>query len=298
MHCQQFRELADSFLVDELSVETNHAVISHLEHCPECRRELAARRGLRTKLREAFVHAPENQMRPEFADRLRKQLHAHALDKSAYSVVSPGRSSAKLRRTSWLVLAACLILAVAIGLALVRHRSRQERAAIPLDFVKTELAKSAVGDHRDCAIHFRLAEKPINLEVAAREYDPVYLDLTRAVSAQLHTPLDAQFVEAHSCVFEGRRFAHIVLKYHGRLVSLLVTGDGRPGETREVTPSALAEQQVIPCSQFDGYQVSCFQTTRHAIFVVSELSEAENLALARALAPSVYAHIMSSEGAA
>ena len=95
---------------------------------------------------------------------------------------------------------------------------------IPISIVKTELAKSAVGDHRDCAIKFRLAEKPIDLEVAGQKYDPVYINLTKAVlSQQGAAPLDAQFVEAHSCVFEGRRFAHIVLKYHGQVVSLLVT---------------------------------------------------------------------------
>jgi hypothetical protein len=40
--------------------------------------------------------------------------------------------------------------------------------AIPVSIVKTELARSAVGDHRDCAVKFRLAEKPIDLEVAVR----------------------------------------------------------------------------------------------------------------------------------
>jgi uncharacterized protein YegL len=153
-----------------------------------------------------------------------------------------------------------------------------------------------VGDHRDCAIKFRLAEKPIDLEVAGQKYDPVYLKLTKAVlSQQGAAPLDAQFVEAHSCIFEGRRFAHIVLKYHGQVVSFLVT-DFEPtkGVQRELARSS-AGPQVITCSQFDGYKVSCFQTARHAVFIVSELAEGDNLALARALAPSVFAHIMRTE---
>ncbi len=37
------------------------------------------------------------------------------------------------------------------------------------------------------------------------------------------------------------------------------------------------------------------QTARHAVFIVSELPEGDNLALARALAPSVFAHIMRTE---
>jgi hypothetical protein len=320
MQCQKFREIADSYLGNELTVETNHAVISHLEHCAECRHELTARRELRAKLRDAFITAPENQMRPEFVKRLNAQLQTRALGKRSAPITTPSvwGSSVKLRRTSWLALAACLLLAAALGLVAVRHRifSRQGsevavgreptpnyspelNPGLPVNLVKTELAKSAVGDHRDCAIHFRLAEKPIDLEVAGRKYDPVYLNLTKAVlTEQGGAPTDVEFVEAHSCVFEGRRFAHIILKYHGRLVSFLVTDTGPTGETKGATSPTIAPQQVIACSQYDGYQVSCFQTARHAVFVVSDLSEGENLALARVLAPSVYAHITRTENAA
>jgi hypothetical protein len=165
-----------------------------------------------------------------------------------------------------------------------------------VSIVKTELARSAVGDHRDCAINFRLAEKPIDLEVAGQKYDPVYIDLTKAVlSQQGSAPLDARFVEAHSCVFEGRRFAHIVLKYQGHLVSLLVT-DISP--TKGVEPQSVgrsSDPRVITCSEFENYKVSCFGTARHAVFVVSDLPEGDNLALARALAPSVFGHIIRTE---
>jgi len=322
MQCREFREIADSYLGDELIVETNHEVIAHLEQCAGCRRELAARRELRRQVREAFIKAPENQMRPEFAERLSTHLHDYALGKRAPFTSSSGwRSSVRLSRTSWLALAACLLLAAGFGLMVIRQRMLERprqpgtpevagrqptpnnasglNPGIPVSIVKTELARDAAGDHRDCAVHFRLAEKPIDLEVAGRKYDPVYVNLTKAVlSEQGEVPLGAEFVEAHSCVFQGRRFAHIIMRYHGRLVSFLVTEIGDSNEAR--ANAALASQgvQVIACSQFDGYQVSCFQTARHAIFVVSDLPEGDNLALARALAPSVFAHITRAENAA
>jgi len=320
MQCREFREIADSYLSNELMVETNHGVIAHLEQCAECRQELKARRELRGKLREAFIKAPENQVLPEFVARLSTQLHDYSLDKSGAPLVSPRRSQRSMTRTqtTWLALAACLLLAMGLGLVVVRKRLVESKApreiavskpktndapelnpGLPVSIVKTELAKSAVGDHRDCAIKFRLAEKPIDLEVAGQKYDPVYINLTKAVlSQQGAAPLDAQFVEAHSCVFEGRRFAHIVLKYHGQLVSFLVT-DIEP--TKDVQPESVrraAEPQLITCSQFDGYTVSWFETARHAVFIVSDLPEGDNLALARALAPSVFAHIMRTENEA
>jgi hypothetical protein len=45
----------------------------------------------------------------------------------------------------------------------------------------------------------------------------------------------------------------------------------------------------------EGYNVSFFQTARHAIFVVSDLPEGENLALTRSLEPRVFKHINESE---
>lgn len=218
------------------------------------------------------------------------------------------------KQTTWLALAACLLLAMGLGLVIVRKRLVEAKApseiavskpkpndstelnpGIPVSIVKTELARSAVGDHRDCAIKFRLAEKPIDLEVAGQKYDPIYINLTKAVLSQQGAAPLAQFVEAHSCVFEGRRFAHIVLKYHGQVVSFLVTAIE---PTKGVQPESVrrsADPQVITCSQFEGYQVSCFETARHAVFIVSDLPEGENLALARALAPSVFAHIIRTE---
>jgi len=218
------------------------------------------------------------------------------------------------KQTTWLALAACLLLTLGLGLVVVRKRLVESKTPgeiavskptnhspdlnpeIPPSIVKTELIRSAVGDHRDCAIKFRLDEKPIDLEVAGKQYDPVYINLTKAVLSQHGTaPLDAQFVEAHSCVFKGKRFAHIVLRYDGQLVSFLVTN---LEPTKGVQPESVrrpAEPQVITCSQLDGYKISCFETGRHAVFVVSDLPEGDNLALARALAPSVFAHIMRLE---
>src|SRR5260370_16979230 len=82
MQCREFRDIADSYLGNELIVETNHEVISHLEHCSECRCELAARRELRSQLREAFIKAPQNQMSEHFVQRLTPRLHDQPFERS------------------------------------------------------------------------------------------------------------------------------------------------------------------------------------------------------------------------
>ena len=74
MSCREFRELIDSYLSEELLVETNHEMLRHLEGCAACRAELDDRRRLRARLKSAFSGSPDLQMRPAFAATLAAQL--------------------------------------------------------------------------------------------------------------------------------------------------------------------------------------------------------------------------------
>lgn len=319
MQCRDFREIADSYLSDELLIETNHDVISHLEACADCRREMSARREVRAIMRAGFVNAPKQQITREFAERLKSQLKSTAMKPGRGRLAIPSRwwSSVMPQRRLWLALAACLVVATGFGLFVLRQklaarsgtdqaagsqqepsRSTQQNPRLAWDVASIELAKSAVGDHRDCAIQFRLAEKPIDLNEAGQKYDPAYLDLQKTVFSETGgLPAQVDFVEAHSCVFEGRRFAHIVLKYRGRIVSLLVTNlsIGNEVNPRWLHPQTEAQHQAIAGLQIGGYQISCFETARHAVFVVSDLPEGDNLAVAQALAPAVIVHLSRAE---
>src|SRR5215470_12567089 len=85
VRCHDFREMADSYLSDELLTETNHDMINHLESCAECRRELTARRNLRLNLRASFARADTLRTRDEFADNLRRELRVLALRGTKHS---------------------------------------------------------------------------------------------------------------------------------------------------------------------------------------------------------------------
>lgn len=318
MQCEQFRLLSDSYFNNELLIEIKHDMVAHLKHCADCQHELVARREFRKRLRTAFRNAPTNQMTPDFVNRLNTELRECALAQREDLPVSSKQSLfSPNRQTVWLTLAACLLLATVITVVMVLHRlsstysrpqeigqaqptnsnSRLPRIDAPESNVQIELIRSAVGDHRDCAVHFRLTDKPIDLELAGRNNDPAFTNLTKAVLSQVDPGLDLRFVEAHSCVFKGRRFAHIVLKYEGRLVSFLVTDAVSATQTRENSPPTMFESQVISFSSFDGYQVAGLWTDRHSIFVVSDLSESENVTLARTLIRSAFAHITAIERA-
>ena len=315
MQCRDFREVADSYLSDELSVETNHDVIAHLETCADCRRELAARRELRTILRTSFAKAEELQIPHEFRSRLHSELRAAATSRAMLLNTLP---------LTWMI-AAGVMVAVTLGAVAVWQRQRvqtnsqvadirqpqntgtvkpsdarprQADNTVDANAVLARMSEIAAGDHRDCAIGHRLPDRPISLEEAARKYDRVYLDLTKAVMSHRDAFNEAiELVMAHACVFRGHWFAHIVVRHRGRLVSLLVTRleelSGTAASKENLPKDSAA--QVIACSPAGGFQISCFRTAQHGVFVVSDLEEGENLAFARRLAPSVYEHITHAE---
>ncbi len=310
MQCSDFHEIADSYLGDELLIETNHEVIAHLEACPACRRELAARRELRVRLRSAFTNSAALQPTSEFTNRLRAQLRSDSLGEK--TTVKWGQ---------WMAIAASVLLILMVGLLATRQtthntsielvdsgRGNQDEAT-PIEspspppnassdvvtLFMAEAAELAAGDHRDCAVDYKLAEEPIPLEEAGRRYDRAYINLASAVMSQQNQLAGGvHFVEAHSCVFNGKRFGHIILKEGNHLVSVLVTDlDNAPAEiAAQTSPGA---RHAIVNSLVEGYQVSYLATAKHVIFIVSDLEAARNSHIASILAPSVYEHVKRTE---
>jgi len=235
MQCREFSEIIDSYLKDELLIETNHGVIKHLEDCSACRRELSARREIRAQLRRVFAAAPDFQVRPEFVFQLRNNLKQQALGKP--KPASSFNLFAFVMRPQWLAVAACLLVAIVIGVFAIRGmndnatqlarsenvpdnrndgvaRSGNERdlrgAAVQL--ASFNVTESAVGDHRNCAIKYNLAEKPITLDEAGRKYDSTNTGLSDAVrSGEASRNGKIKYIEDHSCIFNNQRFSHVIL---------------------------------------------------------------------------------------
>jgi anti-sigma factor RsiW len=252
MECRDVRDVLDSFLAEELLTETNHEILRHLETCRVCRADLTQRRALREGVRQAFQSAPGLDPSPEFVERLRTTLHSAANQK-------PARRG---RFHGWWALAATALLAVALGVA---YRGRDRITATGA------LARAAVGDHRDCALHFRLAERPIALEEAAQRYGAVYRVLETLPPDEVMTAVGpARVLERHACVYEGRRFAHIVFDYRGERVSLMMTAAG------EVGSSTVA--------RVDGMNVASFRAGRQIVFIAGDVSAADLTLLANTVA--------------
>jgi hypothetical protein len=256
MECRDVREMADSFLSEQLLVETNHELLRHLETCPVCRAEMAARRALRERLRSAFVHAEDLRPRSEFAVELRTTLRAS----------DPGLSRRSLLK-SWWALAAGIAAAAGGGLFARRSSARSHLAT---------LAREAAGDHQYCAVKFSLAERPIPLEDAAKRYGAPYGALATFEPPIVDGPLE--LLERHACVYQGRRFGHVVFRYRGALTSLLVTDAPPPSMPELEVIDARAAVASLPAGRFVG-------------FVVADLDRQHVLRLAQVLTAPLSQHL-------
>lgn len=262
MEHREVQQLADAFVTDQLPVDTAAAVVAHLERCPMCRAEVDGLRRLRAATRTAFERAPELAPRPDFAASLASRLRAEAAPRPTL-----------IGRRRWLAVAASAIVSVGAGWGWREWSLARLR----------DLARLAVGDHRWCALTFKLAERPISLNEAGRRFGEA------AAYARLETlePSSAvlsggalQIVERHSCVFEGQRFTHLVMRYKGEAVSLLIADDRSHG------PWGPGDSPA-PLPATDGFQVATFRGARRAVFVVSSLAAADVEDVARAMADPV-----------
>ncbi len=264
--------MAESYQAGELPVDTNHEVIAHLDGCAACRGELEARVALRLTLRAAFEHSPTLAPDTRFVADVRSLL--------------TGRSTSQGRfggRTSWLAMAATLILVVAAGWALGWGPGRPLSRPGGGSAAVSALAAHAAGDHRYCALEHALDEPVISLEEAARRYNPAYASL-RDVVAQSAPVREGglEILGAHWCVFKGQAFGHVIAQRGDHVVSILVA---------PTSQASAAGSPPSTCQSADGLQVACFDARGHGVFVVSDLAEGDVLQLARSLAPVLQAYL-------
>jgi anti-sigma factor RsiW len=253
MTCCDARELLDSFIAQELLVETNHELLRHLEGCENCRTDLNGRSRLRTALKGAFSRSRDLEPRPDFAREMAARLRAD------------GAAAPRPHRGWWMAVAASLIVAAATGAYFITTRVP---AAVRL----------AAGDHQNCAVKYALAERPIPLAEAAAQYDAAYAELQTVPPDTVTTPQGAlRVADRHSCVFDGRRFGHVVYQIDGHVVSVLMTKPDTAG-------AGPVDRQLSWLGRVNGFAMAVTRTPAHAVYIVSDLEDARFRSVAQSLA--------------
>jgi len=207
--------------------------------------DLHEQRRLQEALRGALGRDPELQMTPEFSDRLRDVLRQPMPEPRTL-----------MSRRSWLALAASLVLVAGVTGRLLLDR--QEASA-------EILAQDAIGDHEVCALKLRPAKmSDVPIAEATAKFNEAYRMLIAAPLEGTPAPGGpVQVLERHACDYNGRRFGHVVMRYQGHVVSLLMT-------TRDADPRGDLTPQPIGKAT-DGLSVVSVSGSGYAVLVVSDL---------------------------
>jgi hypothetical protein len=229
---------------------------------------VAGLRRLRASVRSAYLGSSDLSPDPAFA----AKLHSHLRDEAT-------RGTRATSWRTWLALAASLVLVLGGGFA-VRGLGLSGFTAI---------LQAAVGDHRYCLVAFRLTERPIPLERAAELYDdPVDGSLEHVQPSPIQlSGGPVRVLERHSCVFAGRRFAHIVLRYKHELISLVVTPDERLLRNLPGASGPPGDGSTVSLPPVDGLHIAAFRGPHHVVFVISALNDDDLREATRSMEPSV-----------
>lgn len=283
MRCEDFREIAGSFLSGELLVETNHEVVRHQENCESCRKELEMQKLFREKLRSAVINAPDAQIHPAFAANLRSDLRKDFVKENVQGFWQ-SIFSVKVFATA----TALLFITMTISIVFLANGKKGEPVSqtksIQTDSPQTEnlnamwqkISEQAIGDHRHCGLEkmdfwLKNANKDTAKKAAFRE------NILQKAAFNSSEPM--KLLHVHDCIFDGRVFTHAVIQIGNRTVSVLLT-ESEPASklNKKGEPNS-----TINCQKQTGFQIASFVGSNKAVFVISNLPESENLDLARSL---------------
>lgn len=291
MDCRSFKDLLDSYLSQELAIETNHAVLRHAEQCGGCRAEMAARRQLRSTLRRA---CSRESMSEEACQQLRVLLHAAANDQAGereHIASKPRKVFSRYFNLRFASVAATVALLFVAGLAFSYYLSLSVSKAQSVE-LSTALFDQSAEDHLTCATRFVNSNGHGAMPESVKTYDPTYLALDRIAEVGAE---GLQLRSAHLCSGGGRKFAHLVYTRHTQVISLLVTErDGRSLKLGKVPANDGADIKLQQAAR-NHLVLDAYQTTKHIVLVVSDLPQTENVILAERLALPVAEHLRRVE---
>jgi len=266
MNCKDFREVADSYLSDELLTETNHDMISHMEACGDCRAVIEARREIRSRLKSAVLSSPEFRLDENFNHNFMTQLR-HEQTQAA-----PRSSWFSLRS---LVFAAGLLVVGLLSYGVLFNTVPKAETPYMVAGLSSEnLVNIAAADHQHCAIEHKLDELPTSL----KDGDGKYAGLESIVKTKLGAQLaNHKLVQAHSCMFKDVRFAQFVLADGQQHLSVLLA----PSE------DAVGQPNDIRKFSTEAYEIASFDSNKQAVFVISDLDQPRNFSAAKTLSEPI-----------
>jgi len=266
--CERIRQQLDSYLSNELLVETASDVVHHLESCQACSRDLESRMRVRDALQRAVSNWPvPDSVRTDVVRKLR---------------ASQARSFAGVSVKRWalgLATAALVLFGLFAAEWLNLRRGEQLIASI---------LKLGVSDHVICAIQgHNYPEVPNPPDQIREKLGARYAPLLQVVQQRLP---GFELLEGHICSIPGsdRKYVHFITRGQGTILSVILTERNGAALPRDkLLLSADSDGLGIYQDHLSGMEIAGFESGQYFAFVVSGLNQKKLLELARGLAPAL-----------
>jgi hypothetical protein len=271
-HCKRMRSYLDSYLNNELMVETNHEVLAHLDSCKECARSLEERARLKAQLKRAVMqdYAPAA---------LRERIGADLRRSRRFSL---NRFTLTLAAAA----AALLIAVTAFFTSSAGKNVLSVQAEVARGDVTGQILKIGFDDHVFCAIDHHLDNKHFTPEQMSERLGPEYKGLLTLVKEKLPQAFNVSV--GHRCHYQGREFIHLIMRNQDNLVSLVITRkNGEAFPTSDAAAVLQASGVPIHERSWHQIQVAGTETRDYLAFVISNDTKDGNEQLASSLVPAV-----------
>jgi anti-sigma factor RsiW len=270
----------DAYVDNEIDTAGGAAITAHVETCPSCGEELALRRRLRGRLKQAVDNSPTAPyLQTKVLSRVRaSQPNATWLGIPRYFVA----------------LAAMLVMmvgvtATAYQLGHLRFTTKMQESYIAsISSRVTAIMRVGLGDHVHCGVFrkYSKANEP-SLQKMESDLGPDYKGLLQVVAR--HIPEGFRVVQGHRCRYHGRQFVHLIMKSDGQLISVVIAHK-QNGETFRNSPLVpVIEHGGLPIYHDDvqRFDITGFETRSHLVYLISDVPTKDNRQLMIALAPSI-----------
>lgn len=276
--CDKTRRYLDSYISNELLVETNHEVLRHLEGCRTCAAEVDARTKLRARLKSAVdaQSAP-----PELQVRIREKIREQR--PGSWFTADWSRWAAAMA-ASVMVCAGIWWTYTADRMPALADRPAQNAYIQKVSSRIAAVLRVGLGDHIHCAVFRKYPKNPPTVEHMEADLGPAFQGLLPVVRAAV--PDGYRIVMGHQCSYLGRKYVHFTLENHGELLSLVIARKNQ-GESLEGLPPSSDAGVPIYQSAAGRYHVAGFDAGEFLAYVVSDMKGKANLEIASALAPAV-----------
>lgn len=305
MNCRDFEEIAGLYLDDELSVETSNAALHHLEVCPNCRQDLIEQRKFNQHFKLAIWENPANQIDQSKINELISRAHIQAVSSNSYLDLFRQYFTIKI------LIPATGLLVIIVGvfsflqfytlnspnINVIEETTPKNSNANPNglqtdETIQTtkiawrELMTNAVTEHESCTLN-NLRSEHNNVTNRNNISSPAKDSLEGIVQTALQKSITKPviFAESHNCDSKGKSYRHLMYKDGKSFISVLIANSEGLNGTDE----------AMYCESKNNYQVACFTSLNQTIFVISEMTESENLKLARSISSGVRQYLEESK---